>query len=690
MPSGRACAHLTRMKRASRAHGRGESESAGLRPAVLYSPRVRVAVTGIASDFGTVLAPLLFEDDDVSEVIGIDLREPRVAHSKLRFEREDVRSERLKDLFEGCEAVVHLAFVVGEIHDKELTHSINLGGSKNVIQCCHEAGTRRLVVASSIASYGVHSDHPIPITEEEFPRGNPDKYYFYDKAEVEHYVEWWERRHPDAEMVITRLRPPFIVGPHFLNPAIETFSSSSATVPSETGSGIQLLWEDDLARAFHLAVTRDAPGPFNLATEDWLSSRELAALHGQRLRRLPAAVAAPIAEVLFRLRLSPVSSHWVIAGEGIVSAEKIERELGWEPTFTSAESARMLLVQRGRPLLPGRSGSVFARKDVAEKTLEPMTARLRSWAGSIPALRHVLESPGEIDRMVARVEHAVLPYRDTQVHLEIHPAERTHRGTVVFSPGIGGYARFYLPFLGKLCDEGFDVVAVDRPGHGLSEGRRGDCTIEQTLDVVEATVRYAREHFGGPVALAGSSLGGIITWYALTREPDVEAAVCHNVAHPGIPHEPAARIKVPLLKRLAAVAPFAPVSIKRIADFDAVAVSPEVLDYFRREVDAIWSWTITARSAASLFTFEPRVEWSRVEIPTLVLVGANDRMVSPEFTEQVLGVGRPARSELRLLPGSGHMLLLDHLDQALPTITGWLDGALQAPVGVTRGGQEAA
>ena len=50
------------------------------------------------------------------------------------------------------------------------------------------------MIASSVASYGVHPDHPTPITEAEFPRGNPDKYYFYDKAEVEHYIEWWEKK----------------------------------------------------------------------------------------------------------------------------------------------------------------------------------------------------------------------------------------------------------------------------------------------------------------------------------------------------------------------------------------------------------------------------------------------------------------------------------------------------------------
>jgi pimeloyl-ACP methyl ester carboxylesterase len=211
----------------------------------------------------------------------------------------------------------------------------------------------------------------------------------------------------------------------------------------------------------------------------------------------------------------------------------------------------------------------------------------------------------------------------------------------------------------------------------LSEGRRGDCTIEQILDVVEESVRFARERYGGPVVLAGSSLGGIVTWYALTREPDIEAAVCHNVAHPRVFHEPSMRLKVPALKRLAKVAPFAGVPIKQIADFGAVAQSSEILDYFREEPDRIWSWTITARSAASLFTYEPPLDWPAVQTPALVLVGGADEMVSSAFTEKVVAAGKPEGAELRVFDGLGHMFFHDHLDVLLPVVVDWLREALQ-------------
>jgi UDP-glucose 4-epimerase len=634
---------------------------------------VRVAVTGIASDFGTAIAPLLFADDEIEEVVGIDLREPRVVDPKLRFEREDVRSARMRKLFEGCEAVVHLAYVVAEIHDKELTHSINIGGSRNVLAAAADAGVRRLVMASSVASYGAHADFPLPITEDEFPRGNPDKYYFYDKAEVEHFLEWWLARNPDSGMTVTRLRPAIILGPHFDNPVVRQLAMPFVALPGDSFAKVQLVWEDDLARAFWQAVKQDAPGPFNVATDDWMDIKEVGELHGQRQVRIPSRVAVPLVDALFRLHASPVSAHWVASGEVVVSIARARRELGWSPRFSSRDAALLHLIQRGRPIQPGRSRDAFARKELAEEALEPPTIRLSDWARSIPGLRGALEGPGEVEGMAARVEHVLFAYRGTQIHCEVHQAEdAANAPTIVFSPGIGGYSRFYLPLLGKLCDDGFNVVGVDRPGHGLSEGRRGDCTVDQALDVIESAVALARRRFGGPVCLLGSSLGGILSWYALTREPDVEAVVCHNVAHPSVFHEPAARLKAPAVRRLAAVAPFTGIPIKLVADFSALAQSPELLEWAQREDDRIWAWRVSARSVASLYEYEPPLDWSRVQTPALVLVGEEDRMVSAEFTRRVLDISRPSRADLRILPRLGHMLFHDHLDECLPLVTSWL------------------
>ena len=219
---------------------------------------------------------------------------------------------------------MHLAYIVAEIHDKAATHSINIGGSRNVIEAAHDAGVKRLVVASSVASYGMHEDNPQPLTEDVFPRGNHDKYYFYDKAEVEHFILWWKGEHPDSEMTITQLRPVVICGPHFGNGLLERGSGKTMVVPRGT-EGFQWLHEADLADAFHRVIKEDHPGPFNVAPDDGpVPMREVAERHGQKLVEVSPKIAAPAAELLFRLRLSPVSADWVGSGEVSVDNAKLQ------------------------------------------------------------------------------------------------------------------------------------------------------------------------------------------------------------------------------------------------------------------------------------------------------------------------------------------------------------------------------
>ncbi len=266
-----------------------------------------------------------------------------------------------------------------------------------------------------------------------------------------------------------------------------------------------------------------------------------------------------------------------------------------------------------------------------------------------------------------------MPFRAGDIHAEVHSADADSAPSIVFSPGIGGHARPYSPALAALCAEGFNVIGVDRPGHGLSTGPRGDAPVEVVLDVLEMWIAYARERFGGPVVLAGHSLGGIITWFALTREPDVDAAVCISAAsHPQVLHEPAMRVKVPLLRRLARVAPRAPLPITQIANVDEANDDPQLRRFWSEELDKIWCWTLSARTMASFYEFMPMRDWTEVEIPVLVLAGERDLVTTAEFVRTAFDRATPPNAELRVLDDAGHGLLHEQLPTTLPQIAAFV------------------
>jgi nucleoside-diphosphate-sugar epimerase len=627
---------------------------------------MKVAVTGAGGDFGTAILRPLVADDRVDEIVGIDIVPPRLEHDKLRTEHCDVRAAGLRDHLEGAEAVVHLAFVLVPGRDLRAAHEVNLEGSRNVLEAAAAVGASRLVVASSLSAYGAPEPGLEPVDEEAFPAGSPERFYFREKAQVEHLLDWWERAHPDSPLTITRMRPGFIYGPDFDNPALALMGSPLAVLPDD-GGRTQLIHQDDLARAFCEAVFRDAPGPFLLVTDDSIAQEDLAEISGGRVIRVPVRATEVALDAAHALRLAPVSSEWAVSGDRVGRLGRAREVLGWEPTATSRESAYAMLLQRGRPV---RYLDGPPRREVAERALEVMTGTLREWSRRVEGMGGL-----DIDAAVAAAEHEFISHRRARFHLEVHEAGPADT-TVVLTHGIGAHSRLYTPLAARLREAGFNVVLVDRPGHGLSEGRRGDCPVERALDVLEEAVRWARSRYAGPVVLGGSSLGGILAWYALTREPDVDAAFCHFVAHPALYPDAATRLKLAPLRALARVAPSAPIPVEQVADFEAIAEDPEVRAYWADHVDGLYCFRSTARTVAGLFDFKPPVDWSRVEIPALVVIGAEDRMTTPEYVERVLERSAPPRTTYRKLPGCAHLLPIEALDELTSEVAAWMHRVL--------------
>jgi alpha-beta hydrolase superfamily lysophospholipase len=328
---------------------------------------------------------------------------------------------------------------------------------------------------------------------------------------------------------------------------------------------------------------------------------------------------------------------------------------GYEDSLLAAVgSGRQLRYSEGAPAKP-----------TAERMLAVQTGLLRDAAERNPALGEL-----DLDAALERLEHEWPAFRGLRVHLEVHLVGDA-LPTFVLVPGLGDHVRRHLPLAAALAEHGHNVIGVDRQGHGLSEGARGDAPLEADLGVLELAIRRARELSTGPVVLLGDSLGGIMTWYLLTREPDIDAAVCHCIAHPDVQHDPSFRVKAPLTRAVARVAPRLPVPVGQVADYDHVAIDPETKRQFDERLDPLFSFTVTARAAASYLSFRPQIPWEAVQTPVLVLIGGEDRMVTPAFTREAFERATPPIAELRVIAGAGHQLFLDDLGQVLPALLEW-------------------
>ncbi len=308
-----------------------------------------IVVTGISGYFGQVLLPYLEQDAEVGRVIGIDRRplENDVAGSKLIFHRFDIRDERVEDALTGADVLVHLAFVLmRRPGDGEEIDEINIEGTRAVCQAAVRQGVRKLIFSSSVVAYGLHADNPIPLIEESPLRPNPDLYYGRAKAAIEDYLDVFEAEHP--EMVVTRLRPCTVVGPRADPAQMVSLVSPTAVLVRGADPPYQLLHEDDLARALHLVIQQDAPGIYNVTSDEPRTLRELVRSRGGRVISLPYSVVRGLMWLMWRTGLSVFAPEWAdLSRYPLVASNERMKGLGWVTRHDTAETFAALLAASG-------------------------------------------------------------------------------------------------------------------------------------------------------------------------------------------------------------------------------------------------------------------------------------------------------------------------------------------------------
>jgi len=295
---------------------------------------MRVAVTGGAGQLGTLVLRRLCADRTIAEVRCLDLRPPLAVSPQLKAVHADVRDPELARHLEGCDVLVHLAFIVAKRGKREMQDEVNVEGSKNVFRAALQAGVRRIVYASSIAAYGVVPGHPEPIVETSPRVRQTSFWYAAAKYDVEAFLDEMEAAHPEVALV--RFRPAILLGrrmEHALGTAFRR-----GVLPDSGATPFPVVWDEDVADAFVLAVKSDtARGAFNLAADEPVPARELAAAAGLRTVAVPALVRKAFASANAlgtRMRLiEPMDPGWLDAGSAkmIVSSERARRELGWKP-----------------------------------------------------------------------------------------------------------------------------------------------------------------------------------------------------------------------------------------------------------------------------------------------------------------------------------------------------------------------
>jgi ferritin-like metal-binding protein YciE/nucleoside-diphosphate-sugar epimerase len=314
---------------------------------------MKVIVTGATGNVGTSTVQALSESAEIDEIVGLARRAPRWSPAKTSWVEANVLSADLEALFDGADAVVHLAWAIQPSRDAVTLERVNVEGSRRVFAAAAAAGVPKLVHASSVGAYSAGPKEGE--VDESWPtEGTPTSFYSRHKVAVERLLDGFEAEHPEVKVV--RLRPALIFKDEaateirrlFVGPFLPNFLLRRGFVPALPRIQrlrFQAVHSADVGQAYLRAVLADVAGAFNVAAEPPLDPEQLAARIGVRSFAVPAGLVRRVADLSWRLRLQPTPPGWLDMALNVplMSSQRAREELGWTPRHSGVEALEELL-----------------------------------------------------------------------------------------------------------------------------------------------------------------------------------------------------------------------------------------------------------------------------------------------------------------------------------------------------------
>lgn len=300
---------------------------------------MRCLVSGGSGYFGSLLVERLVADGHTTRNLDLIAADHPAG---VEFVRGDIRDPAaVAHAVDGCDVVFHNVAQVPLAKDPSVLRTVNVDGTRNLLDACRAGGVDKVVHTSSSAVFGVPDANPVlPST---VPR--PVEAYGHTKLAA----EWACLDAVRVGLDVTIIRPRTIVGHGRLGIfgiLFDWIADGADPVVLGDGSNVyQFVHADDLADACVRAGSIDRPGVFNIGTDRFGTMAEAVggvcrhAATGARVRRLPAGPAAAAMKASARLGLTPFAPyHWLMYSESIwFDIDHARTALGWNPTYSTDE-----------------------------------------------------------------------------------------------------------------------------------------------------------------------------------------------------------------------------------------------------------------------------------------------------------------------------------------------------------------
>ncbi len=207
------------------------------------------------------------------------------------------------------------------------------------------------------------------------------------------------------------------------------------------------------------------------------------------------------------------------------------------------------------------------------------------------------------------------------------PAEP--RAGLLLAHGLAEHSGRYGDFASFFADAGIATYALDFPGHGRSDGKRGHIRdFQEYTDALGALLSLAREgHPDIPFVLFGHSMGGLIAAdFLLQHQSEFVAAVLTGAAIQS-PQQPSSIVL--FINRVIASA-MPRLGVLRM-DASGISRDPQVISDYEND-PLVYRGKATAGLVTALFSAMKRVveNATSIRLPMLIMHGSVDSLTAVE------------------------------------------------------------
>ncbi|MFH1873432.1 MAG: SDR family oxidoreductase [Pseudomonadota bacterium] len=299
-----------------------------------------VLVTGSSGYLGNQVVAELARRADIATV-ALDVRAPAQRLEGVSYEVADIRAKEVDAIVarHRPQVVVHLASIVtpGKDSDREFEYSVDVGGTRNLLEACLSHHVQRVIVSSSGAAYGYHADNPQWLGESDPLRGNQSFAYSWHKRLVEEMLAEYRVSQPQLQQLVFRIGT--ILGATVHNQITDLFEKPRLLAIRGADSPFVFIHDQDVVGAIVQGVDSKVTGIFNVAGDGKLSIFEIAQRLGKRCVVFPASLLQAALWLLKKLGLTQYGPEQIdfLRYRPVLDNRRLKEEFGYVPKLSSAE-----------------------------------------------------------------------------------------------------------------------------------------------------------------------------------------------------------------------------------------------------------------------------------------------------------------------------------------------------------------